>query len=434
MPISFSCECGKNFNVKEELAGKKTKCPVCGKALMIPSAGGDELELDQQDLVPPSERDSPKKKAADVTLSEPASNAGLIFGGAVVAIGALAFLVLLLGFMESNGHDPYMLANSTPIPGNVTSVGPVVPLNPLAPNNDNGSENTGPAIEQKLREYEGVTAFDVSSDGRTIVTNKGKEIVIWDTSTDTALRNLADGHNCTNLLLDVSYQYMLSVGPTPTGGEVRLWNLKAGKLLLKIPLQSANAALGFSDDSTGAFVTNAVDGTILIDVANVKVAPPTTDPWAKANVSAFNIARNTGAFAYVAGANDPRLEIVDLGSLKVTRTISTDAAVRDLTFSNDGRWLIVASAKTLVFNLSADNAIAIPRTPNGQFLGNVAMSSDNRFLAGHTANGLVAWELTSKLDRLITTDKVIDIGFMSDGRLAYTTGVGTIQYAKLGAE
>lgn len=35
--IAFSCECGKRYQVKDELAGKRATCAVCGKQLLIPS-------------------------------------------------------------------------------------------------------------------------------------------------------------------------------------------------------------------------------------------------------------------------------------------------------------------------------------------------------------------------------------------------------------
>jgi RsiW-degrading membrane proteinase PrsW (M82 family) len=37
MAISFVCVCGKSLNAKDELAGKKTKCPGCGAILTIPA-------------------------------------------------------------------------------------------------------------------------------------------------------------------------------------------------------------------------------------------------------------------------------------------------------------------------------------------------------------------------------------------------------------
>ncbi len=36
MSISFNCVCGKPLRSKEEMAGRKTKCPHCGAILTIP--------------------------------------------------------------------------------------------------------------------------------------------------------------------------------------------------------------------------------------------------------------------------------------------------------------------------------------------------------------------------------------------------------------
>jgi hypothetical protein len=36
MSISFNCTCGKPLKSKEEMAGRKTKCPHCGAILTIP--------------------------------------------------------------------------------------------------------------------------------------------------------------------------------------------------------------------------------------------------------------------------------------------------------------------------------------------------------------------------------------------------------------
>ena len=35
MSIIFECKCGKRFRSKDEYAGKKMKCPVCGELLVI---------------------------------------------------------------------------------------------------------------------------------------------------------------------------------------------------------------------------------------------------------------------------------------------------------------------------------------------------------------------------------------------------------------
>lgn len=49
MAISVGCQCGKRFQAKDELAGKRVKCPGCGSVLEIPTpqptaaGGGDDL-------------------------------------------------------------------------------------------------------------------------------------------------------------------------------------------------------------------------------------------------------------------------------------------------------------------------------------------------------------------------------------------------------
>lgn len=38
MPIPVACQCGKQVNAPDNLAGKRVKCPACGNPLVIPAA------------------------------------------------------------------------------------------------------------------------------------------------------------------------------------------------------------------------------------------------------------------------------------------------------------------------------------------------------------------------------------------------------------
>jgi len=40
MPIRIQCECGKQAQVRNEMAGKAVRCPSCGKPVRVPAAGG----------------------------------------------------------------------------------------------------------------------------------------------------------------------------------------------------------------------------------------------------------------------------------------------------------------------------------------------------------------------------------------------------------
>src|SRR5262249_38318977 len=57
MPIRIPCDCGKKILVKEELAGKKVRCPGCKAVLVVPTPADDE-ELD------PDSRDSEEEPSA----------------------------------------------------------------------------------------------------------------------------------------------------------------------------------------------------------------------------------------------------------------------------------------------------------------------------------------------------------------------------------
>ncbi len=46
MAIMFACSCGKSLHAKDELAGKKTKCPGCGVILTVPAPEPAPLEED----------------------------------------------------------------------------------------------------------------------------------------------------------------------------------------------------------------------------------------------------------------------------------------------------------------------------------------------------------------------------------------------------
>jgi hypothetical protein len=80
MPIKFTCpntKCGKPFVVKDELAGKRSKCPACNKPLTIPqqprpvAAEAQVEELAAATLIDAPAADAPLKPAQTVDFSCP---------------------------------------------------------------------------------------------------------------------------------------------------------------------------------------------------------------------------------------------------------------------------------------------------------------------------------------------------------------------------
>lgn len=78
MAISLPCSCGKTLKVKEELAGKRIKCPACSLVLTVPvpelepveaatSEAAADLTSDRSDEATKKKKKKKKKKK---TLSE----------------------------------------------------------------------------------------------------------------------------------------------------------------------------------------------------------------------------------------------------------------------------------------------------------------------------------------------------------------------------
>ena len=52
MPIKIQCQCGKSLSVKDQFAGKAVKCPGCGQAIRVPSAGPQQAGPQQAGTQP----------------------------------------------------------------------------------------------------------------------------------------------------------------------------------------------------------------------------------------------------------------------------------------------------------------------------------------------------------------------------------------------
>jgi hypothetical protein len=63
MPIPLTCPCGRALRIKDELAGRKVRCPACKDVLSVPEPGEDEdeeipevlpAETEEDDEAPPA--------------------------------------------------------------------------------------------------------------------------------------------------------------------------------------------------------------------------------------------------------------------------------------------------------------------------------------------------------------------------------------------
>jgi hypothetical protein len=63
MAINLNCECGKKLAVKDEMAGKKVKCPGCGSVLTVPAAMDDADQVSEPAVPRASDTAKPKKSS-----------------------------------------------------------------------------------------------------------------------------------------------------------------------------------------------------------------------------------------------------------------------------------------------------------------------------------------------------------------------------------
>ena len=131
MSIRVTCRsCGSALQARDELAGKRVKCPACGQALAIPAPQAaavapppDEPDLDGLLGAEAGAVATPPAPRAQFKTGSQGPNTRLIVGLSVSAGAAL--LVLLLAFaLWPSGHDkPLAEAGTTPGNGSPSDAG-----------------------------------------------------------------------------------------------------------------------------------------------------------------------------------------------------------------------------------------------------------------------------------------------------------------------
>jgi WD40 repeat protein len=166
MTIRIRCACGKSLQAKEELAGKRVKCPGCGQVLAIPSGAGAtgaptqrpaalaeadspfrDLEAEPpsapQDEDVPAPRQTRKKKRRPPAPSFLSRNKWLFAGGGVG--GAACVIALVVGLVVfGRPRPPQARGSQVALAGAEHQAGPAQPA-PTARAPDPNMPNPPPA-------------------------------------------------------------------------------------------------------------------------------------------------------------------------------------------------------------------------------------------------------------------------------------------------
>jgi hypothetical protein len=112
MTISFSCpSCEHRLKVRDELAGRKVKCPSCGGGVVVPADEGDEAAVARpsREAREADEDERPRKKKK----KKKTSNKGLVIGLAVggVVLVAVTVLVIVLNLPKGQPNKEQVAEN-----------------------------------------------------------------------------------------------------------------------------------------------------------------------------------------------------------------------------------------------------------------------------------------------------------------------------------
>src|SRR4051794_29116581 len=101
--IQFTCPCGKPLHARDEYAGQTTRCPQCGRDLLIPGEQGVQAQAPP----PPSdwtEDDRPRgrrrPRAGDRDWADrppPATTSGMAIGSAILGVLSLFLCSVITG-------------------------------------------------------------------------------------------------------------------------------------------------------------------------------------------------------------------------------------------------------------------------------------------------------------------------------------------------
>lgn len=110
MAITFRCQCGKRLRVRDEHAGKRAKCPHCGKPVTVPNKQADDsADFDEAPPAASPERARPSARSVPSgdSRSRPRQKARASRKPAVPiwVIGAAALIIIGIAFFFWNGGD-----------------------------------------------------------------------------------------------------------------------------------------------------------------------------------------------------------------------------------------------------------------------------------------------------------------------------------------
>ena len=233
-------------------------------------------------------------------------------------------------------------------------------------------------------------------------------------------------------------KYVATTGSWGSDPIVRVYELKNGQEVSKIPHQSGVQAVSLSPD--GKYVATTSDG--IVRIWEVKSRREINWPPSASNIDAQG--RNNREIALVAFSPDGDY-LATAGKLKESQTqqvrvlkvttgqevahMKHEHPVSRITFSRYGKYLAIASNKGIAQILEVSTGREIAGFPHGAEITDLAFSPDENFLATAEESGIARiWEVStnSEVARVVHEGYLQTIAFSLNGKyLATANGYKT---------
>lgn len=200
------------------------------------------------------------------------------------------------------------------------------------------------------------------------------------------------------------------------GGQVAAWSMQSGLLRRSYKLPTPGVVSGLASDVLNRtlvvatlagvltffdFHTGAVQGTLKL----------------KSSADVVVLQRDAGMLAVC--CSDAHIRVIDMETQRVVRDLECRARIRDVTWSADARWIIVACYDRAIrtFDVPSGHLVDIFRTPDVPT--SVAMSPTGEFLATTHVNrlGIYLWanraQYTEVPLRTVDENEIQEIGIPS---------------------
>lgn len=131
--MRVTCACGKSLQAREELAGKRVRCPGCGEALTVPAASSAAVRPSKPRPPADDEPARPRRPTKQKAGMSPALLWSLVGGGAALAVGAVVLVIVLSSGGGGGSGGPAGPPGAGGQAGNQQPAGKPVPIKLHAP-------------------------------------------------------------------------------------------------------------------------------------------------------------------------------------------------------------------------------------------------------------------------------------------------------------